>query len=368
MPNKKINKLEPHVVHAYEAPEDALGFIHERRRKNGRKPFSKPDADKTPVAGVLNWKGRDVACYGIVTSLYEREKDSSRNVGDPVADCLAVVGRSNNCILALADGVNWGERSMIAARSAVYGAVTDLIKGERLDQAQTTKDVFRAILHAFEFAQDVIMDEEATLTTLCVGVVVDLPDKDKWGFCVVNLGDSLAFVYSQIGGVREVTVGSHSLDELRDMRYSGGALGPADGFNPDLGNLTFSYTQLENDDIVYLTSDGISDNFDPVIGRFRALRKYSKQSPRVPRRTTEDVPRKRSGSDQTSREYSLSQEEDEDLRELCFLNAKERHAGMLFKMRHVSVLRIVESYKFWSYHLKIVITSLFNPSHPFVFS
>lgn len=330
VPNKKIDKINSKVIYAFEAPENALHSIHKRKLQR-----KSENSDVPPVSGIVNWKERNDVCYGIVTSLYEREKDSDRNAGDPVADCLAIVARPNSCILALADGVNWGERSMLAARSAVYGAVTYLTANENLDNAQTTKDVFRSILRAFENAQNVIMEEEATLTTLCVGVVISLADKDKWGLCVVNVGDSLAFVYNEEAGVREVTMGSHSLDEVRDMRLSGGALGPADGVNPDLGNLTLSYTQLEDNDIVFLSSDGISDNFDPVIGRFRTFRKYSKQSPNVQRKGAGVEERKRSGSDQSTREYALSQEKDYDLVELSTLTPKERHQGMLLKMRYI---------------------------------
>ena len=41
-----------------------------------------------------------------------------------------------------------------------------------------------------------------------------------------------------------------------------------DGLNPELSNLTCSMTYVESGDIVFLTSDGISDNFDPVVGKF----------------------------------------------------------------------------------------------------
>ena len=41
-----------------------------------------------------------------------------------------------------------------------------------------------------------------------------------------------------------------------------------DGVNPELSNLTCSMTYVESGDIVFLTSDGISDNFDPVVGKF----------------------------------------------------------------------------------------------------
>lgn len=55
---------------------------------------------------------------------------------------------------------------------------------------------------------------------------------------------------------------------MRDMRDALGALGPADGPNPELNNLTCSMTVVDEGDVVFLTSDGISDNFDPVVGKF----------------------------------------------------------------------------------------------------
>lgn len=55
---------------------------------------------------------------------------------------------------------------------------------------------------------------------------------------------------------------------MRDMRDALGALGPVNGENPEMNNLTLSLTNLVKDDIVFLTSDGVSDNFDPVVGKF----------------------------------------------------------------------------------------------------
>lgn len=72
-------------------------------------------------------------------------------------------------------------------------------------------------------------------------------------------------------GVREITRGSHDIHCMRDMRDALGALGPVDGSNPELNNLTLAMTEVEEGDIVFLTSDGISDNFDPVVGKFAIL-------------------------------------------------------------------------------------------------
>ena len=203
----------------------------------------------------------------MVTSLYERStKDGQKKyIGDPIADSLAIVTRRNSAILALADGVSWGQKSRLAATCGIYGSVKYL--NDNLSSCKTTKDVFKQILKGFEQAQNCIVSEQGTMTTLCVAVVVPMPEKERYGLCVVNVGDSYAYVFNKHYGVKEVTEGSHPINEVRDMRNSGGALGPADGYNPDLSNLTCSFIIIEKGDLVFLCSDGISDNFDPVIAK-----------------------------------------------------------------------------------------------------
>eukprot|EP00794_Sanderia_malayensis_P008104 gene8104-8972_t len=301
VPNKRIREIQTEVVRAFESPEGALTMVHNRRLSHN----SSEKVDKTPAIGITNWKRRCDDCWGMVTSLYDKKKGCTGNEGDPVADCLAVLARPNNAILILADGVSWGYKSRMAARCAVYSSLAHLSEKDSLRTAQTTRDVFKSILCSFESAQETITEEEATMTTLCVGVVVELCDKDKWGFCVVNVGDSLAFVYNESAGVREVTMGSHDIEKERDMRSAGGALGPADGYNPDLSNLTCSFTCLETGDIVFLTSDGISDNFDPAVGKFPIDLKSNQ------------------GSNEATREEQRN------------LLPRERHNGMLMKMRQI---------------------------------
>ena len=43
--------------------------------------------------------------------------------GDPIADSFGVCSRTNNSIMIVADGVNWGEKSKLAARCAIYGSM-----------------------------------------------------------------------------------------------------------------------------------------------------------------------------------------------------------------------------------------------------
>lgn len=170
--------------------------------------------------------------------------------------------------------------------------------------AKSTREIFISLLRSFSSAQQAILDSGGALTTLTVAVILPLGDPRYAGksvVCCCNVGDSLAYVYSQAHGVREITCGSHDVNSMRDMRDAlgncqtshiftqktvkicecswknvlnksfnqfAGALGPVDGNKPELSNLTLSMTFVEPGDIVFLTSDGVSDNFDPVVGKF----------------------------------------------------------------------------------------------------
>lgn len=50
------------------------------------------------------------------------------HLGNPIADAFAIVMRENSALLVLADGVNWGEKSCLAARCAIHGCVNYLNK------------------------------------------------------------------------------------------------------------------------------------------------------------------------------------------------------------------------------------------------
>jgi len=122
------------------------------------------------------------------------------------------------------------------------------------------------LLRSLDAAQRMILRHEAGLTTLCIAFICPLESSQCHAVCVVSVGDSLAYVLSRHHGLREITTGSRDVSCERDIRDAGGALGPAhNGCEPELHNLTLSMTLVDATDIVFLTSDGISDNFDPVI-------------------------------------------------------------------------------------------------------
>ncbi|XP_012259721.2 PP2C-like domain-containing protein CG9801 isoform X2 [Athalia rosae] len=257
-----------------------------RKSKSAPAPFEKVKKGSTSdgeIACVSDWFRPHELAYGVATTLYEKNPTNNVNNGEPIADCFGISARPGAAILALADGVNWGPKASIAARAAVHGSIEYLNKAlfsPATDSGvTTTRDVFVALLRSFHSAHSLILQEQGMLTTLTVCAVLPLApansalgsSRRKYVACTCNVGDSLAYVYSRQTGVREITQGSHDIHCMRDMRDALGALGPVDGCNPELNNLTLSMTEVERGDIVFLTSDGISDNFDPVVGKFAVL-------------------------------------------------------------------------------------------------
>lgn len=266
--------------------DDAVSDAQPNAYVTSQKPPPQPDPDlkrseTEEIAGLLNWNRPHNRAYGLSTTLYERHPVTNERAGNPIADAFGVVAREDSAILALADGVNWGEKASIAARCAVHGCLhhlnTALYSPAASPPENTTQDVFVALLRSFHAAHSLILQEDGMLTTLTAAVIIPLADKEQFVVCVCNVGDSLAYVYSQKHGVREITQGSHDIYSMRDMRDALGALGPVDGQNPELNNLTCSLTYCDAGDIVFLTSDGISDNFDPVVGKF-AIPKKEKEA------------------------------------------------------------------------------------------
>lgn len=114
---------------------------------------------------------------------------------------------------------------------------------------------------SFDAAQELILRKKGTMTTLCCSVVVKLRDyassfNQLWAVCTLSIGDSTAYVFNKTKGVFELTYGARNLNNDRDMRNVGGALGYVYGNKPDVSNLNYSIMYVKSNDIVFLVSDG----------------------------------------------------------------------------------------------------------------
>lgn len=288
LPNKNLTEFRSDIFASYSGPDVGLGLIQELQlnKENEDEPVNVkenlPSQRSTSlIAGAPRWNLKNRKAYGICMSLYDQHPVNGKISGDPVADAFGLCARENSAVLIVADGVNWGEKSKLAARCATFGCMNYinqcLLKGQKAASISTTARAFDMLLTSIDVAHDTILQYDGGLTTLCVALVCPLKESKQFVVCIVNVGDSLAFVFSRQYGVREVTTGSHDIRAERDIRDAGGAIGPVNGKDPELHNLTCSMTFVDPGDIVYLTTDGISDNFDPVVTKIAVAKTKSEK-------------------------------------------------------------------------------------------
>ena len=254
--------------------------------------------DSFAKCGIKKWNLYHHRSYGIACSLYENNPVTNQTVGEPIADTYAILTRKNSSFLILADGVNWGPRSRLAARSAVRASMnyinrnlffSNSIKQSGNDQKYfTTHDIFKIMCRSFDAAQEYILQRKGTMTTLCCSVVVKLKDQASssspiWAVCTLSIGDSTAYVFNRSKGVFELSFGARNLNDDRDMRNVGGALGHVYGNKPDVSNLNYSVMYVKESDIVFLVSDGVSDNLDPIVSQTARRRPQNENElPNIP--------------------------------------------------------------------------------------
>ena len=281
IPLKTVSKPKGEVVASYTGPNTGLTYLELDT------PSAVPEIIETKIAGSCNWNDPSEFAYGISLTLYEEDPTRMKTeiinglsvtkptiMGEPLADVFGILTRENYCVMAIADGVNWGKKSRLAARCAVHAAmehVTDNLS--RIDLAPNSHTVSQILLESVTVkAQELILSKNATLTTLSVAMICEMEKPGEFGLFVCAVGDSPVFVYCPHNHkVLEVTVGCHSHDGARDMRLAGGVLGPSFGSRPDLSNLTLAYMPVYEGDIIFAVSDGVSDNFTSSVMKNSSL-------------------------------------------------------------------------------------------------
>ena len=277
IPLKTVSKPRGEVVSSYTGPNTGLTSLE----LDTASPPASIGITDTEVAGSCNWNDPSEFAYGISLTLYEEDPTRTKTeiinglsvtkptiMGEPLADVFGILARENYCVMAIADGVNWGKKSRLAARCAVYAAMEHITDNfSRVELAPNSHTISQLLLESVtEKAQELIMKKHATLTTLSVAIVCEMEKPGEFGLFVCAVGDSPIFVYCPHNHrVMEVTVGCHSHDGARDMRLAGGVLGPSFGSRPDLSNLTLAYMPVYEGDIIFGVSDGVSDNFSSSV-------------------------------------------------------------------------------------------------------
>ena len=210
----------------------------------------------------------DHCCCRTISS-YPPKPDFHQRMGDPICDRYFVKLYENRIICGLADGCSWGERARSAAKKACKAFVLYMNANQKAPK--NLQELGRTMLEGFADAHRKILETsneavwEAGTTTLNGSVLLRASPGDlsmkKWIFVSCNLGDCKAFYYSkQTKKVRDITLNTR--DNIQESGDPGGRLGPRGDSKPDLRNLSLFWQYCEEDDYVFIVSDGVYDNCD----------------------------------------------------------------------------------------------------------
>ncbi len=211
--------------------------------------------------GLVEVAGRTVSTYPLLPGRAHKE-------GSPICDSYFVQVQKDGVVLAcIADGCGWGVRPREAAIKAKVALVDHISKHMPvLKDAQMVAEILvrgmgEAHYKVIEGKDDV---NSAGTTTLLGGVLAPVDKMDRvFCFLFISVGDCKAYCRkSATGKFIDLTLGTRN--NVSDAKDPGGRVGPQmkNGM-PDLRNLRVSYCICEENDILVLTSDGLSDNFDP---------------------------------------------------------------------------------------------------------
>ena len=188
LPCHEICSLDRDILNALTGPDLGFQRILAAEDRSSLLPH---------VAGTNNWSLADENCYGVSMSLYDQNPFTYKITADPNADCFGLCKRGNNSVLVVCDGVNRGNKSRMAARSAAYGALRYINAHcfELGEQPMNTHDVFALLKRALMAAHQCVCRNVHWCTTICIAFVVPLvAERGTYAVCSINVGDSYAFV------------------------------------------------------------------------------------------------------------------------------------------------------------------------------
>jgi len=207
----------------------------------------------------------------MTVSTYPMIPGNKTRDGDPICDQFGLQLFQNRVVVAVGDGCGWGIKPRQAAIDATRGFMDYM--GAHQQEINDVKEAGTLLLKAFSVAHDQILlgkdhYSEAGTTTLIGGILLEIDEGNdrwapKWEFVVATVGDCRAFIVSKNHGeVGEIT-GQKNMPRL-DAKDCGGRLGPYLEYGaPDLRNLNLYCVSCEEGDMIFLVTDGVTDNLDP---------------------------------------------------------------------------------------------------------
>jgi hypothetical protein len=210
-------------------------------------------------------------------SMYPLICGTKTRMGSPFADAYGVKHLENGVIMiCIADGCGWG----VASAKAAQHATAEFLKSlhGQIGVACTSMRsfcccLFKSLISAHSAV--VSATNYAGSCTLLGGAVLPVSSGPKPSrvFCFISVGDCKAFCYR----IKTRTLVDLTKSDKDDLTDPGGRIGFSENRGladvdickkernePDLRNMMLNWCEYDLGDLLFIMSDGVSDNFDPM--------------------------------------------------------------------------------------------------------
>ena len=179
--------------------------------------------------------------------------------GEPNCDCVGIIRFANSTIMIISDGCGWGKESYEASRIALKTISSYII--DNIETCKTVKQISQMLIESLHKAHcDILTSlkhQKKGATTILISCYIQTV---KPHLLIVSVGDCHCFVFNE-SSQQCVPMYAKWFRSITETKESGGRIGFYEGTKPDLRNAYMKLIDVEQNDIVIVTTDGFSDNF-----------------------------------------------------------------------------------------------------------
>ena len=180
--------------------------------------------------------------------------------GEPICDSIGIIRFTNATIMIVSDGCGWGIQSQKASKIALKTIGDYLFT--HLSKQKTLRNVAQLLITSVSLAHDEIIDklkeQKKGATTVLITCYVNT---DKPELLVYSIGDCQCFIHYDEKR-KCIPVNPKWNRAVSSTKDCGGGIGWYKENTAELKNSFIKQIDISENDIIVVTTDGFSDNFD----------------------------------------------------------------------------------------------------------
>ena len=180
--------------------------------------------------------------------------------GEPNCDSIGIIRFDNATVMIITDGCGWGMSSQQASKIALKTIGDNII--HQLPEKTTLRSVGELLIDATYSAHceivEKLKEQKKGSTTILIACYINAM---KPQLLVYSIGDCQCFIYDDNKN-KCIAIDPKWNRSVSSTKDCGGGIGFYNEMNPEIKHSFIKMIDINENDIVIVTTDGFSDNFD----------------------------------------------------------------------------------------------------------